>query len=93
MWENPNEFYPESFLGNSVDVKGNDFIMVLPFRAGRRMCPAYSQGLKMVQISLANLLHGNCQGIRARRSLVRRMALGLLIPKKIPLEAVSQPRL
>ncbi|THU47573.1 hypothetical protein C4D60_Mb09t17000 [Musa balbisiana] len=57
IWEAPDEFRPERFLGSPIDVKGHDFHL-LPFGAGRRMCPGYSLGLKVIQLSLANLLHG-----------------------------------
>ncbi|CAL4939528.1 unnamed protein product [Urochloa decumbens] len=52
-----NEFRPERFVGSSLDVKGQDFEL-LPFGSGRRMCPGIGLGLKMVQLVLANLVHG-----------------------------------
>jgi cytochrome P450 len=57
-----DEFRPERFLvgsepGVSVDVKGQH-LQLLPFGSGRRMCPAQGLGLRMVQLVLANLLHG-----------------------------------
>ncbi|KAK8503176.1 hypothetical protein V6N11_066441 [Hibiscus sabdariffa] len=55
LWEQPEEFRPERFLGRNIDVKGRSFEL-LPFSAGRRMCPAYNLGLKMIQLSIANLL-------------------------------------
>ncbi|CAN0872309.1 Cytochrome P450 83B1 [Linum grandiflorum] len=47
--ENPEEFKPERFIGNSIDVKGVDFELI-PFGGGRR-------GLSTVELSLANLLY------------------------------------
>ncbi|TVU46953.1 hypothetical protein EJB05_06527, partial [Eragrostis curvula] len=56
VWETPMEFRPERFLGSSLDVRGRDFEL-LPFGSGRRMCPGLNLGMKMVQLSLSNLLH------------------------------------
>ena len=57
IWDNPNEFWPERFIEKDIDVKGHDYEL-LPFGSGRRMCPGYPLGLKVIQSSLANLLHG-----------------------------------
>ncbi|CAL1373292.1 unnamed protein product [Linum trigynum] len=54
--ENPEEFKPERFIGTSIDVKGTDF-QLLPFGAGRRLCPGIHMGLVTVELSLANLLY------------------------------------
>ena len=48
IWEQPLEFIPERFIGKNIDVKGHDFEL-LPFGSGRRMCPGYSLGLKVIQ--------------------------------------------
>ncbi|WVZ65102.1 hypothetical protein U9M48_014523 [Paspalum notatum var. saurae] len=41
----------ERFLGNNLDVMGQDYEL-LPFGSGHRMGP------RVIQVSLANLLHG-----------------------------------
>ena len=95
LWEKPNEFYPERFIGKSIDVKGHDFEL-LPFGAGRRMCPGYSLGLKVIQSSLANLLHGfawKLPGNTRKEDLNMEEIFGLSTPRKFPLEAVVEPRL
>ncbi|TVU46979.1 hypothetical protein EJB05_06553, partial [Eragrostis curvula] len=52
----PGEFRPDRFVGSGVDVKGQDFEL-LPFGSGHRMCPGIGLRLKMVQLTLANLVH------------------------------------
>ncbi|KAJ7966840.1 Cytochrome P450 [Quillaja saponaria] len=56
VWENPEEFYPERFLGSSIDFRGKDFELI-PFGAGRRICPGIEMGAVTVDLALANLLH------------------------------------
>ena len=95
LWDNPNEFVPERFLGKDIDVKGHDFEL-LPFGSGRRMCPGYSLGLKVIQSSLANLLHGFTWKLpenMKKEDLDMTEIFGLSTPRKIPLVTVVEPRL
>ncbi|XVF74311.1 hypothetical protein PTKIN_Ptkin13bG0100300 [Pterospermum kingtungense] len=95
LWDNPNEFCPERFIGKTVDVKGHDFEL-LPFGAGRRMCPGYPLGIKVIQASLANLLHGftwKFPSDMTKENLNMEEIFGLSTPKKYPLETVAKPRL
>uniref|UniRef100_A0A803ND80 Cytochrome P450 n=1 Tax=Chenopodium quinoa TaxID=63459 RepID=A0A803ND80_CHEQI len=55
-WKDPEIFMPERFLGSSIDYKGNDF-MLIPFGAGRRMCPGILLGVANFELALANLLY------------------------------------
>ncbi|GLJ11799.1 hypothetical protein SUGI_0177290 [Cryptomeria japonica] len=95
LWEKPEEFRPERFEGSSLDVKGRDYEL-LPFGSGRRMCPGASLGLKVVQLGLANLLHGFHWRLPANQSpqdLDLTETYGLSTPKAEPLVAMAEPRL
>ncbi|CAL4941635.1 unnamed protein product [Urochloa decumbens] len=89
------EFRPERFVGSSVDVKGQH-LELLPFGSGRRMCPGFSLGLRMVHVLLANLVHGYSWKLPDgvfREKLCMEETFGLTVPRKVRLDAVAEPRL
>ncbi|XP_068655584.1 cytochrome P450 CYP82D47-like [Aristolochia californica] len=94
IWENPSEFRPERFLSSSahVDVRGQHFELI-PFGAGRRMCPGISFALQVVQLTLARLLHGFEISSLSDEPIDMSESLGLTIPKATPLEVLITPRL
>ncbi|XP_027178873.1 cytochrome P450 71A1-like [Coffea eugenioides] len=95
LWEKPEVFCPDRFMGKDIDFKGQD-CKFLPFGAGRRMCPGYSLGLKVIQSSLANLLHGyrwKLPNDMKPEDLDMEEIFGLTAPRKIPLVAIVEPRL
>ncbi|GJR35672.1 cytochrome P450 71A1-like protein [Tanacetum coccineum] len=95
LWDKPDEFCPERFIGKQIDVKGNNFEL-LPFGAGRRMCPGYTLGLKVIESSLANLLHGFNWKLPSKMTgddLGMDELFALSTTKKIPLVTVAHPRL
>ncbi|RYR70979.1 hypothetical protein Ahy_A02g005284 [Arachis hypogaea] len=57
IWTNPNEFMPQRFLESNIDFRGNDFELI-PFGAGRRICPGLPLAFRSVHIVLASLLYG-----------------------------------
>ncbi|KAL6544737.1 hypothetical protein OROMI_023599 [Orobanche minor] len=59
MWQNPSEFRPERFLtgdGVDVDITGMRGVKMLPFGAGRRICPAWSLGVLHANLLLARMV-------------------------------------
>ncbi|KAG4923801.1 hypothetical protein JHK87_049341 [Glycine soja] len=55
-WSEAERFYPERFIGSSVDYQGNSFEYI-PFGAGRRICPGLTFGLTNVEFPLALLMY------------------------------------
>ncbi|CAI0431882.1 unnamed protein product [Linum tenue] len=63
VWEDPMEFKPERFLGDGVDGKTEEFdfkgvkgIKMMPFGAGRRVCPAITVAILHLEWFVANLV-------------------------------------
>lgn len=55
-WDNPLIFMPERFLGSDLDVKGRNFELI-PFGAGRRICPGLPLAIRMLHIMLGSLIN------------------------------------
>ncbi|KAK8542521.1 hypothetical protein V6N12_015117 [Hibiscus sabdariffa] len=55
-WTEADRFDPDRFMESSVGYKGTDFELI-PFGAGKRMCPGMLYGIVNVELILANLLH------------------------------------
>ncbi|KAH7276417.1 hypothetical protein KP509_39G006500 [Ceratopteris richardii] len=56
IWENALEFRPERFEGKETDMVGHHYD-ILPFGAGRRICPGLPLAVSMLGLTLANLIH------------------------------------
>ncbi|KAL7156204.1 hypothetical protein ABFS83_03G128000 [Erythranthe nasuta] len=89
-WDSPEEFLPERFLGKETDMLGSNFAL-LPFGSGRRRCPGYNLGLKMVRTTLANLLHGF--EFKLAEDVCLEEMYGLTTHPKKPLVVVMEPTL
>ncbi|CAI8613776.1 unnamed protein product [Vicia faba] len=95
VWKNPLEFRPERFLEEDVDMKGHDF-RLLPFGAGRRVCPGAQLGINMVTSMLGHLLHHFCwappEGVNPEEiDMVENP--GMVTYMRTPLQVVASPRL
>ncbi|KAB2007247.1 hypothetical protein ES319_D10G015300v1 [Gossypium barbadense] len=59
IWSDPSEFRPERFLhgdGVGVDVTGTRAVKMLPFGAGRRICPAWNLGILHINLLIAKMV-------------------------------------
>jgi cytochrome P450 len=56
LWDNPNSFKPERFLGSEIDVGGRNFELI-PFGVGRRVCPGMALAMRMLHLMLGSLIH------------------------------------
>ncbi|PPD74325.1 hypothetical protein GOBAR_DD28751 [Gossypium barbadense] len=59
IWHKPLDFLPERFLSDhaNIDVRGQNFELI-PFGAGRRICPGITFAFHFQHLALAQLLHG-----------------------------------
>nr|GLL48313.1 cytochrome P450 CYP82D47-like [Ipomoea trifida] len=94
VWSSPHEFKPERFINNhkDLDVLGQDFELI-PFGAGRRICPGITFGLQMVHLLLANLLHSFELSNVSNEGIDMTETAGLTNLKATPLEILIVPRL
>ncbi|XP_038726241.1 cytochrome P450 89A2-like [Tripterygium wilfordii] len=60
VWEDPMEFRPERFLSSDgevvFDITGSKEIKMMPFGAGRRMCPGFGLAMLHLEYFVANLV-------------------------------------
>ncbi|XP_058210600.1 cytochrome P450 98A2-like [Rhododendron vialii] len=95
-WKTPDEFQPERFLEEDIDVKGHDF-RLLPFGAGRRACPGAQLGINLVTSMLGHLLHhfwwAPLEGVKPEEIDMSENTPGLVCFMRTPLQAVAKPRL
>ena len=58
VWEDPMAFKPERFLEKEkdFDITGNKEIKMMPFGAGRRICPGFNLAMLHLEYFVANLV-------------------------------------
>uniref|UniRef100_A0A7N0TG24 Cytochrome P450 n=1 Tax=Kalanchoe fedtschenkoi TaxID=63787 RepID=A0A7N0TG24_KALFE len=89
-WEDPESFNPERFLDSDVDFRGTDFELI-PFGAGRRICPGLPLAFKMVHLMLGSLI--NCfdwklEGGAKPEDIDMDEKFGITLQKTQPLHAI-----
>nr|AKH41026.1 cytochrome P450 CYP76AA26 [Thuja plicata] len=98
IWRDPSEFMPERFLGgenSKIDYRGQNFELI-PFGAGRRICPGLPLGSRMIHLVLASLLHSFewdlPDGMRCEQMDMSDQ-FGITLKKAADLKAIPKPRL
>ncbi|KAD5508599.1 hypothetical protein E3N88_16302 [Mikania micrantha] len=93
-WSNPHEFQPERFLTShqNFDVKGQHFDLI-PFGAGRRMCPGDTFALHEMRLTLASLIQQFELQTPSNEPVDMSESFGITVSKQMPLEVLLAPRL
>ncbi|XP_047941728.1 carnosic acid synthase-like [Salvia hispanica] len=91
IWENPESFEPERFLGKDINFEGQHFELI-PFSSGRRICPGMPLGSRMLFCMVATLCHNfdwEFEGGTDTKAKLhqREDVFGLPLQKKFPLRA------
>ncbi|CAK9143739.1 unnamed protein product [Ilex paraguariensis] len=81
--------------GRDISMLGQDFTL-LPFGSGRRRCPGYNLGLRIVRTTVANVFHGFNwkfpEGVKPEDiCMVERY--GLTTCPEVPVTVIPEPRL
>ncbi|KAD2054440.1 hypothetical protein R6Q59_016840 [Mikania micrantha] len=90
VWPNPETFMPERFLEVKIDYRGQDFELI-PFGAGRRICPGLNIAHRMLHTMLASLIHKfdwKLEGNMKPEDLNMEDKFGLTVQRKIPLKLI-----
>ncbi|PHT34875.1 Geraniol 8-hydroxylase [Capsicum baccatum] len=93
FWEDPLVFKPERFWSSDMDMRGQDFNLI-PFGAGRRMCPGYPLALRMIPTILGSLLNSFNWKLETdieSKYLDMEEKFGLTLAKAHPLRAILSP--
>ena len=93
VWPQPDKFMPERFLEKMVDLKGGDFNLI-PFGAGRRICPGMPLAIRMVHLVLGSLLNQFKWRLPVeveRNGVDMAEKFGVTLIKAVPLCAIATP--
>ncbi|XP_009762539.2 geraniol 8-hydroxylase-like [Nicotiana sylvestris] len=92
-WEDPLVFKPERFWSSDVDMRGQDFELI-PFGAGRRICPGLPLALRMVPVMLGSLLNSFTWKLEpgiAQKDLDMEEKFGITLAIAHPLRVIPSP--
>ncbi|KAJ3694859.1 hypothetical protein LUZ60_000236 [Juncus effusus] len=90
-WENSSEFCPERFMGQEMDVRGQQY-QFLPFGTGRRICPGITLAMLVVQTTIGVMIQ--CFDWKMKDGGLADMAegAGMTLSRAKPLLCVPVPR-
>ncbi|XP_024537911.1 cytochrome P450 98A1-like [Selaginella moellendorffii] len=95
-WLDPEDFRPERFQGTEIKVVGQEAqLEMIPFSAGRRMCPGHPVAVRFIPFAVASLIHAFDWSLPPDQNSVDLMEKGGTIASKLASEltAVASPRL
>lgn len=93
FWKDPLVFRPERFQNLEVDVRGQDFELI-PFGAGRRICPGLPLAMRLVQTMLGSLLNSfnwKLEGDIEPKDLDMEETFSFISSKARPLRVIPSP--
>ncbi|GAV92552.1 p450 domain-containing protein [Cephalotus follicularis] len=94
-WEDPLSFKPERFLDSQIDYKEQNYELI-PFGAGRRICPGISLAERALHIALASLIHyfdWELGSGTTPEAMDMNESMGLTVRKLVPLKVQPKKRI
>ncbi|CAE5962875.1 unnamed protein product [Arabidopsis arenosa] len=94
VWEEPMAFKPERFMGEEepVDITGSKGIKMMPFGAGRRICPGIGLAMLHLEYYVANMVREFQWKEVEGHEVDLTEKLEFTVVMKHPLRAVAVPR-
>jgi cytochrome P450 family 77 subfamily A len=95
LWSRPNEFDPDRFLtgGETADITGSAGIRMIPFGAGRRICPGMSLGTMHIALLVARMVQEfEWRNHPSQPPLDFKNKFDFTVVMKTPLLAMIKPR-
>ncbi|WCJ27743.1 Cytochrome P450 superfamily protein [Euphorbia peplus] len=94
VWDDPMAFKPERFLeSGGFDMSGSGHIKMMPFGAGRRMCPGYELAILHLEYLVANLVWSFEWKCGEGEEVDLTEKVGFTVKMKNPLQTRVTPRL
>ncbi|KAJ4824624.1 hypothetical protein Tsubulata_029172 [Turnera subulata] len=95
IWDDPESFVPERFLGSNIGVNGQNFEFI-PFGSGRRVCLGLPLATRMLHLMLGSLINSfdwRLEDGVTPEKMDMEDRFGLTLEKAEPLRAIpSQPQ-